>query len=219
MANVGEVYARAAEIASGPRVASVKLALWAALLSAQTGLAENARQVETLRRYVDRGLPRNPNKLWREMEGAQNFTHVKLLGLYHIEALERHDKLAGLESIGATLVEQKEWRDKVHRLVRRHGMAWKTVSFAAFLLSPTTCELVPIDRHHLHLRGFQCNSVRSKKRYTAVENIIQLERDLYLAGHPAAIYAWLTWDSYRMQTGANTTGRIESHAGLNCRVY
>lgn len=220
MIDLGDVYCAAADLASGPEKPSVKLALWAGLLSAQSGLENNARQVELLRKWARKGLPRDPEKVYRRLAGTGNFTHVKCVGLYRIEALERAGKLAGLEDIGADYDAQDAWRKRVYTLMHGHGMAWKTITFAALILDPLHCELVPIDRHHLHRLGIPRETVPSRKRYLGVEGIVRFERMVAgLERIPLGLYGWLVWEQWRQATGASNAVGCESHARLSCRVY
>jgi uncharacterized protein (UPF0335 family) len=220
MIDLGDVYSAAADLASGQAAPSVKLALWAGILSAQNGLRTNAEQVERLRKWARTGLPRDPNKVYARLAGTGNFTHVKCLGLYHVEALERHGLLAGLEHIGADWDAQDAWRKQVYTLMHGHGMGWKTITFTALILDPLHCDLCPIDRHVLHRLGFQCESVRSRKRYLAVERIVRLERENADCGRiPLGIWHWLKWEQWRQQTGASHADGCESHARLSCRIY
>lgn len=199
---------------------SVKLALWAAILSANASLLVNTRQMDVLREYVD-GLPVDRDTLYRQMEGTGRFTRVKCGGLYYVESLECAGKLAGLENIGATYAEQCAWRDHVYNLMHGHGMAWKTVSLAALILQPMACELVPVDRHVLARFGFASrNSPPRRGRYLAIETLVRDERALAGYDHiPLALWHWLTWEQWRQATGASKAhGGVESHIGLSCRA-
>lgn len=220
MIDLDDVYCAATDLASGPENPSVKLALWAGLLSAQSGLENNARQLDLLRKWARKGLPRNPEKVYRRLEGTSNFTHVKCVGLYHIEALERAGKLAGLEDIGEDWDAQDAWRKQVYKLMHGHGMAWKTITFAALILDPLRCDLCPVDRHVLHRLGIPRETVPSRTQYLAVERIVQFER--MAAGCeqvPLGLWHWLKWEQWRQATGASNAGACESHARLSCRVY
>jgi hypothetical protein len=220
MIDLGDVYCAASDLASGPERPSVKLALWAGLLSAQSGLENNARQLDLLRKWARKGLPRNPAVVNRRLEGTGNFTHVKCVGLYYVEALERHGLLAGLEDIGADYNAQDAWRKRVYKLVHGHGMAWKTITFAALILDPLHCELCPVDRHVLARLGFTIQSVPSRKRYLAVEHAVQFERVVAECERiPLGLWHWLRWEQWRQDTGASNAAGCESHARLSCRVY
>lgn len=220
MITLSDVGLAALELASGPEKPSVKMALWAGITSAQNGLQTNARQVELLRKWARTGLPRDTEQVYARLQGTGNFTQVKLLGLYYADSLERHGVLRGLEDIGVGWDEQHAWRKRVYALMHRHGMAWKTISFAALILDPLGCELCPVDRHVLARLGFTCETARSWRRYSAVERIVQFERDL--AGYestPLGLWHWLKWEEWRQAKGASHAAGCESHALLSCRVY
>lgn len=213
----------ACELGSGNERPSVKVALMAAILSAQESLERNAKEMQVLR---ERGwltkLPDDHEQVWQALRGLGYVTRTKLKGLYWAEKLDKAGLLRGLENIGTGYEQQSAWREQVYKLMHGHGMAYKTISFAALILEPLACELVPIDRHHLKRLGYDnkagCSSI---KRYLAIEQTIRDERDM--AGFervPLGLWAWLQWETWRQQTGASkSAGECQSHAALSCRSY
>jgi hypothetical protein len=213
----------ACELASGLQAPSVKVALFAAILSAQESLERNAREMAVLReRGWLRALPHEHEQVYQAMHGIGFFTRSKCAGLYWAEMLDKAGLLTGLDDIGATWEQQNDWRNKVYHLMHGHGMAWKTISFAALILAPLTCELVPVDRHVLARFGLPNNAgCKSHTRYLGIERMVRDERDL--AGYhsmPLGLWHWLKWEQWRQQTGASTeTNECQSHAALSCRNY
>ena len=213
----------ACDLQTGHEQPSVKVALMAAILSAQESLERNAREMEVLREHgwlIE--LPHDHEQVWQALRGLGYVTRTKVEGLYWAEALDKAGLLRGLENIGTGYEQQNVWREQVYKLMHGHGMAYKTISFAALILDPLACELVPIDRHHLARLGLDnrraCKSVR---RYLAIEQTIRDERDM--AGFervPLGLWAWLQWENWRQQTGASkSAGECQSHAALSCRNY
>lgn len=213
----------ACALGEGHERPSVKVALQAAILSAQESLERNAKEMQVLREHGWlHDLPSDPEQVWQALKGLGYVTRTKVEGLYWAEKLDRAGKLAGLDDIGRGYAQQQVWREQVYRLMHGHGMAYKTISFAALILDPLGCELVPIDRHHLKRLGYDnkrgCASIR---RYLAIEQMIRDERDVAGFDHvPLGLWAWLQWESWRQQTGASKSAvECQSHAALSCRNY
>lgn len=212
----------ACALGEGHERPSVKVALQAAILSAQESLERNAREMQVLR---ERGwlieLPDDHEQVWQALKGLGHVTRTKVEGLYWAEKLDKAGLLKGLGCIGTGYEQQSAWREQVYRLMHGHGMAYKTISFAALILNPLGCELVPVDRHHLKRLGFTDESCSSIRRYLQIEQTIRDERDMAGYEHvPLGVFAWLQWESWRQQTGASkSAGECESHAALSCRNY
>lgn len=222
MVTLNDVIRTATELATGENTASVKFALWVSALSTQQSLSANCRLAELLRPYIDTPLPTNENgELWvylSQAKGVLYRSHIR--ALYHIEGLERAGELNGLENIGDNYTSQLAWRERVYHLVHGYGMAYKTVSFAALIIDPLHCELVPVDRHVNARLGFNKNiSCKSLKQYLEREQLVMSERnDAGFNDIPLGLWHWFKWEQYRQTVGASKSHSCESHNGLNCRV-
>lgn len=222
MLTLADTLRAAHELGTGHEQPSVKMALWAGILSANASVTQNEKQLDILRPFVRVGLPDDPQELFRAMKGTQNFFGAKCRGLYWVEKLERDGKLAGLEHIGCTAQEQEAWRKQVYGLMHGHGMGWKAISFAAGILSPLTCELVPVDRHVLKRLGYPTDrSPKGYKVYVGIEEQVRHERDTARYDLvPLFVWHWLKWEEWRQHTGASTsTAGCQTHAGLSCRIW
>lgn len=222
MVTMSDTFRAANELRTGNERPSVKMALWAAILSANSSVVNNERQLAIIRPFARTGLPSDQQELYRLMRGTQGFFGAKCRGLYYVEKLERMGKLAGLEHIGDTYEQQCEWRRRVYDLMHGHGMAWKTISFAAAILSPLTCELVPVDSHVLTRLGYETKaSPKGYARYIGIEQQVASERDsAYFQDVPLFAWHWYKWEEHRQGTGASTvTNGAQSHAGLSCRMW
>lgn len=227
MITYADVHRAACELAEGPHNPSIKVALMAALLSAQTSLVQNGRQMRVLReRGWLRRLPYDHEQVYAAMRGTGMFTRRKCEGLYWVESLDNAGKLRELAWPGDTLEEQSHWREQVYLLLHGHGMAYKTISFACLLLNPLNCQLVPVDRHVLARFGLPGECAKSIKRYLAIEKMVRDERDT--AGYSAislGLWHWLKWEQWRekvnaqVRTGAGKQNGCESHSALSCRAY
>lgn len=213
----------ASALGEGNERPSVKVALMAAILSAQESLERNANEVQVLReRGWLQALPHDHETVWAALKGLGYVTRTKVGGLYWAEKLDKAGLLKGLGCIGTGYEQQSAWREQVYKLMHGHGMAYKTISFAALILDPLHCELVPIDRHVLARFGFDNRKgVGSIKRYLQIERMVQDERDAAGFAHmPLGLWHWLKWEEWRQQTGASkSAGECQSHAALSCRNY
>lgn len=207
-------------LGTGEREPSVKFALWIASMSVQQSLDKNGAMAVLLRPYVNNPLPDREQlaKLLRQARGV--FYGSTLDCLYYVEYLERAGKLVGLENIGTGYVDQLAWRDRVLGLVRGHGLAYKTVSFAAMLLSPLTCELIPVDRHVMQRLGYPTkNSPTSYKKYLRIEQEVLNERDACNPHCPGILFHWYKWEEYRQSIGVSKSDVCQSHKNLSVRSY
>lgn len=117
-------------------------------------------------------------------------------------------------SMGEALDTQRAWRCRMNSLIR--GMAFKTLSWAAFIYSPETCQLLTLDTWHA--RRLQVDPTRlardnsaSHALYEQIESqVIEEVAELY-PGYPSTVGAACLWYNVR-------NSGPESHAGLNCRV-
>lgn len=220
MIELTNVIADARKLATGGKP-SVKFALWLGCLSANEGLDVTCEQARRLARYKRRRLPEDSGAIKRLLAGT-GLTAVKLGGLYHVQGLQDSGQLRGLETLGATYEEQLVWREKVWALCHGHGFALKTISFAALLLDPLHCELVPVDRHvkarlGLPERYASGDSKPAIARYLDVERYIQDERDRNHWYVSAAVEHWLAWARW-IATKHPDRATLESHAALSCRA-
>ena len=218
----------ATQLASGPRPPSVKLALWNAALSTMQTVEKNNAYGVLLRMYRDEPLPLQRNVLYeqlREVRGCLFGSHID--ALYYIQYLDETGQLAGYERIGKTLIEQVEWRNSIYKLMHGHGMTWKTISFAALILDPLHCELIPIDRHVMARLGKTKRCGKADKdspqqlgKYLVIEQEVRTERNNAGYEHlPLGLWHWFKWEGYRYFVARSSQGNgdIESHNGLSCR--
>jgi hypothetical protein len=138
--------------------------------------------------------------------------------IYRAEELETFGKLADLCWKPTNRAEWVEWRDQMYALWhskdRGYGMSYKTISFAALLLWPLECELVPVDTHVLQRLGCpEKGTPQQRTRYMEIEQMVIDER--HEAGcddTPLGIWHWLKWNEHL--TGEASV--VESHKDLCC---
>ena len=214
-----DIYRDASLLMQGQEQASVKLALWIAACSTNQALDKNGKMARVLAPYVHRPLPTR-DVLASMLRMCQCFFTGRMLDtIYYIEHLDECGYLRGLEHIPSGFIAQSQWREDVLSLLKGHGMAYKTISFACMLLNPLKCELVPIDRHviaRLDIKG----SV-TPTRYLAIEQLIVIERhDYHMENVPLCLFHWWLWEAWRQYTGASKfAGSVESHCTLSCYDY
>lgn len=204
---------------TGPKV--VKFALWIAALSAQQSLANNARLAKALRPHVN-GHFESIEDVYKILKPCRaNLNGCHLNAIMRAQELEEFGLLDDLEHIGTTRQEQIAWREKVRVLMRGFGMGWKTISFAALLLDPLHCELVPVDVWVLTRLGFDTTDTRARYFYHLVEDMIQTERAGEGKSHiPLGLYHWWKWLDYRDSKGATLDiSGFDSHADLSPRNF
>lgn len=219
MVTIEDVYEQASELNQGDFKPSVKFALWCAALSTQQTLHKNCLLADLLRPYIDKPLPER-DTLWRLLKRAAGVLYNQhFIALYHIEYLEKSGQLNGLENIGECYLDQVDWRDKVYKLCNGKGLAWKTISFAALILAPLSCELVPVDRHVLARLGYDnSKGVPQRKRYLAIESeVIDEQWDNNQEEIPTSLWHWYKWEEYRQLNLHSKSDVCESHGSLSCR--
>lgn len=206
--------------------ASLKLALWASCLSAQKQLGANAKQVGVIRGFVTRGLPSDHETVYALVAeyGDPFLSHREIDTLYYVQLLEADGSLARFEQMPTTLDAWYEWREDLLTLLAGHGLSRKMVSFAALLMWPLDCQLVPCDRHvfaRLHHTDAEYKaSSKGKGIYLTAE--AEVVDEWLAAGEPATIgiWHWYTWSAYRQAIGAETKGdACESHRLLSPYWY
>lgn len=198
-------------------VPSVKFALWAACLSPQKRLTWNTKQAEALRPYVDRPLPQDPARVLDILRAGHPFaTSAQARYVLAIEQAEREGVLDDLEQQPTTYAGWLLWR---HAATKLPGISWKTASFAALLLWPNECPLIPVDTHvcdRLGLKGLKA-ALGSYKVYRWVERQVLHEWYPHRAECPSpAVWHWYKWSEWRQATGDEpVSDQPESHAGLS----
>lgn len=118
------------------------------------------------------------------------------------------------QMIGETLDEQRAWRCRLNSLIR--GMGFKCLSWAAFIYSPETCQLLTLDSWHAKRLGvdgalLMRDSESSHSLYERMEARTIDEVSELFPGYPATVGAACLWFNIRGKG-------YESHAGLNCRL-
>lgn len=222
MFSIDDVKQAVSELMQGNNEPSVKLAFWYSALSTMQQLKRNCAVASLLRAYRDKPLPPR-EELYNQLRlsGAIVFTR-HMDSLYYVEYLEKAGLLDGLEHIGTIYPAQVEWRDKVHALVKGHGLSWKTISFAALLLQPETCQLVPVDRHVLMRLGYNSkDSPGNRERYINIElHVMREQADSSYTDIPLSWFHWLKWEEYRQLVAKSSAcnGTMESHKDLSCRM-
>jgi hypothetical protein len=118
------------------------------------------------------------------------------------------------ENVGNTLDEQRAWRCKVNSLIK--GMGFKCLSWALFIYSPDTCQLLTLDSWHakrLQVDGtlLARDNAASHALYEKLESLTIAEVSTLYPGTLSTVGAACLWYNIR-------NSGPESHAGLNCRV-
>ena len=197
---------------------SVKYALWCAVLSPQKRLSWNVKQAETLLPYVDRPLPQSAERVLDILRAGHPFCTRKLAEyVLAIEAAERRGELDELAVMPTTHTGWLVWRQAVKRLP---GLGWKTASFAALLLWPCECPLIPVDTHVCDRLGLSAlkGALGNYKVYRYVERLVLSE--WCQSGHrhevSPAVWHWYKWSEWRQATGDEPVSDWpESHDGLS----
>ena len=198
--------------------ASVKFACWSAVLSPQKRLSWNCLQAQALLPYVDRPLPQSPERVLAILRAGHPFCTRKLAEyVLAIEAAERRGELDELAVMPTTRAGWLVWRQAVKRLP---GMGWKTASFAALLLWPDTCPLIPVDTHVCNRLGLSAlkGKLGNYKVYRYIERLVW--REWFTSGRrhecSPAEWHWYKWSEWRQATGDEPVSDWpESHAGLS----
>ncbi len=218
--SIADIYQAASELI-GSQQPSLKLALWASACSTQQALSKNGEMARLLACYVHRPLPDRDTLAVMFRQVKCFFSGRMLDTIYFVEWLEKSGQLGGLDKLPEGYEAQVTWRDKLITLVAGHGLSFKTISFAALLIAPLTCELVPVDRHVLARLGFETrNSPQKRREYMTIEARIIRERyEASSEAIPLALWHWMKWEEHRYACGASQgNGKVESHAMLSpCR--
>ena len=222
MVTLQDVLKQAQALAGGPKPTSVELALWAGALSCQQELEPNGRALDAIRFAVESYLPDRDTLASLLRQARCFFTGRTLDTLYYVEMLSHAGKLRGFEHIGNGYAEHLEWRDDLLALVQGHGLSFKTVSFAALLIDPLHCELVPVDRHVMAMRNVSDkvkNQIsRNLMYYAEIELEVMDDRDREYPGLPTGLYHWLRWEQYRQSLGISSSSDCQPMR-LNPREY
>lgn len=201
---------------AGSKPASVKLALWAAILSIQTKLEPNGKQTRVMAPFVHAPLPANRKELtaWLCSGTGSGVMPNQITGLYAVEQLERDGRLPAMPQPDWTLERWQAWASEVEKIF---SLGRKTARFAGLLLAPLTCPLLPVDMWVMIRLGYDHDAPTSTKEYRAVEQQVIAERDRN--GHsdmPLGAWHWFKWSEIRQECGAETVSeRPESHALLS----
>lgn len=222
MASLIGAYDAARELIEGTDGrASLVLALWGAVLSPNKVLSWNGDQVEALRPYARLGLPRDKRAVWAIIRSGHTFcTLAEGERVLHIWECAQAGMLRGLERMPRSAQEWEDWR---YRVAQLPGMSWKTASFAALLMWPFACPLVPVDRHVCDRldRSDQYKKISAKskpalERYKALERIVIAERDREAPGVPVCVWHWYKWSEWRQLKGLEpVSDKLESHRKLS----
>ncbi len=202
----------------GNKQPNFRLALMFAAMSANMSLERNCKLARYLSQYVDKPLPQNREELY---EGLHVASRARIFGshldaLYSIDSAFQAGLLTPYEVLPSGYEAQCAWRAGLVAII--FGMAEKTISFCALILSPMTCELVAIDRWHMKRLGLPIQSLRTN-RYLAVERQIKVERDNLGYSHcPLGLYSAWQWGIVRDGDNAYQ-GDVTSHKALSCRWY
>ncbi len=192
------------ELVYGDKEPSLVLALWFSALSQQQCLEKNQVGACIMKKYLDQPLPDEPERLAQELLTYGVKTNGKILrALYYTQALNDSGDLDILADWNKRdILSQITWRKRAYELYHPlingkrtgMGMGYKCLSMALFLLMPFDCQLVPVDRHHMHRLGQKNNAPTSYSNYLSLEN--QLFREKQEAGMTMinlSTYAWLKW--------------------------
>lgn len=235
MVNAGEYYHER------HTVPNVKLALAAGILSANNRLDRNGWQVHSLREYMQLHNGRFPADIetLKAITSLAGYTASRQHCVYLLElqAAEDDGQLAPLSHKPQTANEWLLWRQAARTL---RGLGWKTASFAALLMWPFDCPLVPVDRHVIarlafagKLQRFNIppeklqsrlrNDASGYRLYRAIERIVGNEKlrssDVNARHVSTAIWHWAQWSTWRQFVGQEPKGSCESHANLSAYWY
>lgn len=196
---------------------SFKLALWAGALSANNRLTWECQQVPTLRPYVLKPLPASIAEVRAIVRSGNPFCgDAQARYLLNIQA--RMDSAGAFSDMPTNWV---DWRHGMRKLFKGAGLSYKTLSFVGLLMWPTSCDLVPVDRHVCARFDVpESWGSSSYKRYADVENMVRQE--WVNAGSPYSLgeWHWFKWEQWRQaHNDAPKSDVPESHMGLNPRVY
>jgi hypothetical protein len=243
--SINKVYQAAQELLIGGSTPNVKFALQIAACSAQQSLSGNGRMARVIAKYVHKPLPAEEvlrAELKEQKVGILN-THIS--AIYWAEYLEDNGLLDPIQLIAnagdaywaihdrdTIYKEQMFIRSYIYDLyhptvddesgkTHGYGMAYKTISFALFLLFPLYCEVAILDRHHLNRLIKTVQTIGYGPTYIKVERELRAERALAYPTESLGIYGWWAWENWRQAVGASEApnGTVETHALLSARWY
>jgi hypothetical protein len=223
---------------AGKKRTNVKIACWAAALSVQQGLSANGRMLRALvdGGYVQKPLPTDYETCKRIFESGdfKKDGTPKYLGMFgpshhrallRVEYLHNRGMLDWMSKVEKSRQGQLEQRHEAHKLLSGYSFAWKALSMIPLVISPNTCEVVPVDRHHLARLGLSPlygeSAPSSERSYCAIETMIYSERaEAECTSVPLGVWAWFKWEEYRVAVGASKASEgAESHKLLSPRMY
>jgi hypothetical protein len=218
MLSLANTQATADELYQPGAIPSIKLAFWGAALSPQKKLSWNIAQVRALLPYVSHPLPQDVNAVWHILRAGHAFiSRQQAKSILGIERAEREGLLADLAKMPTTYAGWLQWRLAA---VKLPGISYKTASFAALLLWPNECPLIPVDSHVCARLGVKelYKSIGNYKVYRWIER--QVLHEWHKSGHrhdcSPAVWHWYKWSEWRQATGDEPiTDFPESHAGLS----
>ena len=203
---------------------NIKLALWAATMSAQNQLSWNGLQVHALRPYAARELPTSVDETLAIIRSGHTFAYEQTaVHVNWVDWAAREGLLDPFTHKPSDYAGWLDWRKRLYRVASGHGFSWKTLSFAGLLMWPTECQLVPVDRHVMARLGrpsAHCGRLGAWKLYNEVEQ--EVVEEWLSAGRPYTIgvWHWYKWSAWRQAKGVEPAGECcESHALLSPYAY
>jgi hypothetical protein len=207
------------ELMYGDKSPSLLFAFRTAALSAMQPLEANGEYARMLAPYANRRLPERDvlEALLRSYHGPHSLYHTHFDTLYVIDELYFNHVIDQPVDDLDTFEKQSAWRERLVKLIK--GMSYKTVSMALLIYMPLTCELVPIDRHHLRRYGFDPDKSLTRCKYLGLEARMQADRNN--EGYPdvpLGLYTAYYWGVQRDGEECYRNGRT-SHQKMSCRWY
>lgn len=204
--------------------ASLRLAVWGAIVTPQTELGLSARMLHALRPWAMGGLPSDDNDAIETVAcamfdaiGTDNMCRLfagRIVKASRQIETGKFDRLLDMPAQG-DMAAWQAWRDLARKL---SGIERKTASMVAMVLWPFESMLVPVDTHVCGRLGRDdaYAHLASKRTYNAIESMVVAEwRD---AGQPCglALWHWYKWSQRRQAVGIETPSVIpESHELLS----
>lgn len=209
-----QAYLAAKDLANcGTRKPSIKLAVWAGILSANNDLARNGRQVRLLARYATKHA--SEKQLRATLASEPYFSAATTRYLLATQGLYEQQRLAPYLKQPS---DWDTWRDTLVTLCP--GVGYKVASFIALILWPLDCPFAVVERHVikrlgiLNGKGHAPNGLL-KGRYHAVEATIRNEAAQAGCTYPLGIWHWFTWELQRNPQATT----CETHSDLACTWY
>lgn len=220
-------------------VPNVKFALAAAILSANNRLDRNGWQMHALRQYAMSHNGQFPlssetvKRITRDAGYEASAQHAAFIPA--LERMAQAGELVELAHKPTTALEWLLWRQAAETV---KGIGHKTASFAALLMWPFDCPLVPVDRHVVARLGYTGRLVhfnatadeiyralggstgRAYRTYRRVERLVGNEKVLSGVKVSTGVWHWYKWSEWRQATHAETVGPMaESHDLLSPYWY